>query len=448
MRRLRAGRGAVRAALAAVLLTVATACGGTGGGAEGQGDDPVSLLVFGDPEELAAYRTLLAAYERQAPGSEVRLVEASDRTDLIARVSTSLAAGSPPDLFLVNYRFYGQFAATGALEPLEERARASRRLDLDGFYPQALDAFRWQGRLHCLPQNVSSLVVYYNRALFARYGVPEPRDGWTWAEFAATASALTRDAAGRQAGGLESETASAVATYGVGVEPSIIRLAPLVWSNGGRLVDDDARPTRLALGTPEAKEALRALFSLRAPAGVAPTDVEVEAEADEARFANGRLAMLLSSRRATTTLRAVEGLDWDVAPLPRLRDPVGVLHSDAYCMPRGSEAKDAAFRFLEYALSAKGQEILAGTGRTVPSLRAVAESPAFLDPQARPRRARVFLDAIPTVRRLPSISTWPEVEDATAGVLENGMYLGQPVDEVVRELDRVTRPILARGEAP
>ena len=32
----------------------------------------------------------------------------------------------------------------------------------------------------------------------------------------------------------------AASSYGLGVEPSIIRLAPFVWSNGGDIVDDSA----------------------------------------------------------------------------------------------------------------------------------------------------------------------------------------------------------------
>jgi len=82
----------------------------------------------------------------------------------------------------------------------------------------------------------------------------------------------------------------------------------------------------------------------------------------------------------------------------------------------------------------------------VPSLIEVSRSDAFLDPSQPPKRARVFLDAIPTIRRVPAISTWPEIEDAAEGILENGLYLGQPADEVARELDRVTRPLFERGE--
>ena len=157
------------------------------------------FLVFGDPEELAAYRALVDAYEKKEPTADVQLVEASDRTDLIARLSTSIAGGSPPDLFLMNYRFYGQFAAKGAIEAMDERLRATDTFEGSAFYPQALQAFRWRGEQLCLPQNVSSLVVYFNRDLFRRFRVPDPRAGWTWNELVAKAGLLTRDARGRVA---------------------------------------------------------------------------------------------------------------------------------------------------------------------------------------------------------------------------------------------------------
>ena len=434
----------------AVLLAAAAVAVAACGGSDEAGSGAVSFLVFGDPPELQAYRTLIASFEREQPDVDVQLVEASDREDLLARLSTSFAGGTPPDLFLVNYRFYGQFASKGVLEPLEERAETSDAIDLDGFYPQALDAFRWDGELTCLPQNVSSLVVYYNRDLFREYAVPEPRKGWTWQQFVETAQRLTRDESGARVQGKDPDLAQGapvpkVAVYGVGVEPTIIRIAPFVWSIGAGLTDDPDRPTRFTLDSHQAELALAEFFALRTLYGVVPTDAEVEAEDDESRFANGRLAMLLSSRRSTPTFRESAQFDWDIAPLPVHRAPAGILHSDAYCMTTASEAKDAAWRFVEFALGAEGQRIVARTGRTVPSLRGVAESPAFLDPSEKPRSSQVFLDAIPTIRRVPTISTWPEIEDVAEGILENGMYLGRPVEEVVADLDKATRPIFARA---
>jgi multiple sugar transport system substrate-binding protein len=420
--------------LVVLVLALGASCGGSdSNSAKGN----VDFLVFGDPEELQAYRNIISEYEKQNEGAQVRLIEASDRDDLIARLSTSFAGGSPPDLFLINYRFYGQFASKGVLEPIEQRVEGSDALELDEFYPQAVEAFRWNGELTCMPQNISSLVVYYNRDLFKKYGVPEPRKGWTWNELVDAASKLTKNTDGK--GRYE--------LYGLGIEPSIIRLAPLVWSNGGEIVDDQDAPTRLTLDSPEAQEAMQQMFDLRGTHGVIPTETDVESEDDEARFMNGRLAMLFSSRRSTPVFRTIKSFDWDVAPMPVVKEPAGILHSDAYCMTKASKNKDAAWSFMEFALGEEGQRIAAKTGRTVPSLKSVANSQAFLDPSAKPQNSRVFLDAIPNIRHVPTVSTWPEIEDAIGGELEQGLYEGVPPEEVAEKAIEATTPMFARAES-
>lgn len=396
----------------------------------------VSFLVFGDPSELRAFRTVVSEFRRVEPDVKVTLVEASDRDDLIARLSTSFAGRQPPDVFLINYRFFGQFAVRGVLEPIQGRLDGSDAFDEEDFYPKALDAFRIDGELVCLPQNISSLVVYYNRDLFREAGVEEPRPGWTWDEMVEKAIRLTRD---------EDEDGN-VDQYGLGVEPTLIRIAPFVWSNGGEVVDDDREPTRFALDTPAAQEAMRKFFELRQLHIVVPTEEEIESEDAESRFLNGRTAMLLSSRRATPTLRTITAFDWDVAALPRHREPAGILHSDAYCLTRASKDKDAAWRFMEFALGPEGQRITAASGRTVPSLIEVSRSDAFLDPDAKPASSRVFLDTIPYIRQVPSISTWPEIEDAAEVILEGGLYENVPSDVVSRQLDERTREMFARAE--
>ena len=418
------------------LVVVATTAAGCGGSGSGGGTGPVRFLVFGDPEELTAYRNVIAAYEEGNPDEDVRLIEASDRDDLIARLSTSFAGGTPPDLFLINYRFYGQFASKGVLEPVEERVEDSDEFELSDFYPQAIDAFRWNGELTCMPQNISSLVVYYNRDVFRQYGVAEPRTGWTWDELVETAAKLTKNTDGK--GRFE--------LYGLGVEPTIIRVAPFIWSNGGEVVDDEDAPKRLAFDSPQALEAMKLFFDLRQVHGVVPTETDVESEDDETRFANGRLAMVLSSRRSTPTFRTIESFDWEVAPLPTIGSPAGILHSDAYCMTEDSEHKESAWSFMEFALGPEGQRIAARTGRTVPSLKEVANSDAFLDPSAKPRSSRVFLDGIPTIRHVPTVSTWPEIEDAVEGYLEQGLYEGMEPEAVAQQAIEATTPIFARAQ--
>jgi multiple sugar transport system substrate-binding protein len=422
----------------AVLVAALAACGGDGGDSGGENvSGEVSFLVFGEPEELKAFRGVVDGFRKVEPDVTVKLIEASDRDDLLARLSTSFAGGRPPDLFLLNYRFYGQFAARDVLEPIEGRLQDSDAFEEEDFYPQAMDAFRFDGELICLPQNISSLVVYYNRDLFRQAKVPEPKPGWTWNDMVERAITLTRDTNGD----------GDIDQHGLGVEPSIIRIAPFVWSNGGDIVDDEAAPTRFTLDTPEATEAMDGFFALRREHLAIPSEQEVEAEDDETRFQNGREAMLLSSRRSTPAFRTITEFDWDVAPLPRHDEQAGILHSDAYCMTKASENKDAAWAFMEFALGPEGQRITARSGRTVPSLKAVARSNDFLDPSLKPANSEVFLDTIPAIRRVPTISTWPEIEDASGSILEQGLYRGMPAEEVAEQLVERTAPIFERAES-
>ena len=85
--------------------------------------------------------------------------------------------------------------------------------------------------------------------------------------------------------------------------------------------------------------------------------------------------------------------------LPGMDEPASVLHSDAYCMTAASQEKDAAWTFLEFALGPEGQRIAAESGRTVPSLRSVAESDAFLDPEVDPAHSEVFVEQLRTSGR-------------------------------------------------
>ena len=58
----------------------------------------------------------------------------------------------------------------------------------------------------------------------------------------------------------------------------------------------------------------------------------------------------------------------------------------------------------------------------------------------------MFLDTIANIRRVPNISTWPEIEDASEGILEGGLYESVPSRDVADQLDERTREMFARAE--
>jgi multiple sugar transport system substrate-binding protein len=100
---------------------------------------------------------------------------------------------------------------------------------------------------------------------------------------------------------------------------------------------------------------------------------------------------------------------------------------------------------MEFALGPEGAEIVAKSGRTVPSLKSVAESATFLDPTAKPASSQVWLDAIPAIRHVPAISTWPEIEDAVEPMLEEALYTGEGLQGLLREIRTVSDPLFAKA---
>ena len=397
--------------------------------------EPASIrfAFWGDPTEQTAYERVVSGFEATHPDIDVEIDYTPGQSDYQRKITTDFAADEPPDVFLINYRQFGQYAARGAIEPVAPYLASSETLSLENYAPIAMDAFDFRGRGQtCMPQNVSSLVVYYNVDLFTANDVPLPTAGWTWDEFVAAAEALTQDTDGD----------GRTEVYGVVVEPVMYRMAPFVWSAGGEIVDDPDNPTTLTLDTPEALEGLEKFISLGVSGhNVVPPEEEVAAEDDGARFMRGGAAMFLQSRREVPTLRTIEGFAWDVAPLPIINEAATVLHSDAFCMAARSENKDAVWALIEYAVGEEGQRILAETGRIVPVLESVAQSDVFLQgvpieskeataadatsstgDGLPPASSEVFLDNTSVMHRLPSISTWPEVEDAFNAEFDRSFY--------------------------
>ncbi|MCB9006520.1 MAG: sugar ABC transporter substrate-binding protein [Ardenticatenaceae bacterium] len=397
--------------------------------------ETVSFMISGDPAERQAYLNLVAAFEEAHPEITVEVTHIPSGSEYRSRLATEFAAGSPPDVTLMNYRRFSAFAANGLLEPLGPYLAQSDLIKAEDFYPITIDAFIWDGAITCIPQNISSLVVYYNQDMFDAASLPYPADDWTWDDFVKTAVALTQDFDGN----------GTIDQYGVGIETSLYRLAPFVWQNGAPIVNSEEFPTRLTITRPPAQAALQWFVDLRQVHGVVPNRVEEAAQDSESRFVAGTTAMFFDSRRGTPTYREIEEFVWDVAPLPRNQEVAGVLHSDAYCLSSTTENKDAAWTFIEFANSFEGQTIIAGSGRTVPSLISVAESDAFLNPDQLPSRSRVWLDTVDTLRLVPIISTWEEIEGTASEEIERAFYGDISVEEAAQLIDTRTEEYFQLG---
>ncbi|MFN2557498.1 MAG: extracellular solute-binding protein [Nitriliruptorales bacterium] len=409
--------------LLVVFLALTAACGGaTGSGATGDAHDLQGRIVVqaaGGESEIKAIEEVADAFETANPGVEVEVVGVAQQGDHMARLATAFAGGDPPDVFLLNYRRFGQFAAKGVIEPAD--LGDLKRVD---FYEAALEAFTFEGRTLCLPQNLSSTVVFFNPALFHAAGVALPTPGWSVVDLRRSAELLA-DA------GIEA----------IGFETSFRTVPPFMWAAGAEVVDSTDKPSVISLNTRTGRAVLTYLKDLL----VLGIDAnEAAADPPEERFARGELAMFLDSRRAVPKFRKSQGLQFDVVPLPTSKAAATLLASDAYCVSKVSNEKALALAFARFTVGPEGGRVLAATGRTVPSFKALAESPAFLAPDEQPPSSRVWLDVVPTLRRLPNVGPWNQAEEDASKVLEQFFADKLSLDDTVRKIEEESRETLTR----
>jgi len=379
-------------------------------------DTPQVLTVAaaGGDGEIRTLRAMADAFEVANPGTTVRLDTVPDAGELVAKLTVGFAAKSIPDVFVMNYRRLGGFAAKGLIEPVPPGAVA-------GLHPKPLQAFTFGGTLLCLPSNAASMVVYLNPTLFARAGVALPGSRWTWSDLLTTATSL-------RSKGIPA----------IGFHPSLIRLAPFVWSNGGELVDSIEAPTSVDLTSPQAREAIHFLLDLQKQG----LDATARAAQDpEDAFAAGKIAIYFDSRRAVPGFRKTDGLAFDVRPVPSNNKPVSVLHSDGYCVTTAAKNRSLAQAFASFAVTGPGAGVLARAGRTVPVKSSVAMGPDFLS--GDPKSSKVFLEQLADVRALPHAPKWNEAESAADELLEQLFALRITVDQAIADIEQATRTKLA-----
>ena len=87
----------------------------------------VSFAFAGDSAELAAYQTLIDAFEQAHPEITIQLRHSPSRQDFQQKLVTMFDGGQPPDVVLLNYRRFARFADDGDLQPVAPFSSSAKR---------------------------------------------------------------------------------------------------------------------------------------------------------------------------------------------------------------------------------------------------------------------------------------------------------------------------------
>lgn len=407
----------------------------------------IVLLHWGDAEEAAVVATLVASFERANP--DVRVKRINGGANYFAKLQTMVAAGDPPDVFFLNAYLLPKYVPAGVIRPLDDlferdASRGELGFEREDMFGEVLSGFRYDGErlgdgpLYGVPMSFTPMGFYYNRSLFEEAGVAPPSAGWTWDDFERKARAVAEATGARAAVDLRGAQLWRLMAWGEGSD--------IVTPGFERAVDDAAlgRATARLASWGDEPSAFRVF-------GAADQGVET----GTSLFQSGSASMQGPvGRWMVPTYRRITGFEWDWAPLPRSpregAEPRNMLYIAAWCVAAGSEHPEEAWRVAKHFATPEGQEINAGLGLALPTLRSVAAGPSFTDPGTAPASDEAFLRAVPGSAPM----LWPTQSRLTRDIqniafdafhLDKADPAGAP-GEVQRAIDRLARSRLATAE--
>jgi len=378
------------------------------------GGATIRFQFWGGSEEMEQFARIAQAFVERHPQVRVRL-SALPWGQYWAKLQTQAAGGIAPDVFRLYSGAAAEWYDRGVLLDLEPLARRDG-LDLSGFYPVALEACRWKGRLRALPSDLPIRVLIYNKDLFDRAGLsgeyPDPLRPMTWDRLVELGRKLTISRNGQ------------VVQFGLSLAPQADMI--LIHQAGGRLTDRSVDPTRAEAGAPEVEAGLRFYHDLQYRFRIAP-DVGAQQEmgfgGGETPLLSGRVAMGMAGPWTLKTY-AASGMRLGLAPLFQGAQRAQISTPNAHGVYAGSRHQEAAWAFVKFVAGVEGQRLVARLGVGVPALRGVAQSPDFAESAPGFANLRAFSDDLDFAEPL----------------------LMFPTPEILQGLDRVTGDLRLKPE--
>ncbi|GAB4460409.1 MAG: hypothetical protein OHK0029_24360 [Armatimonadaceae bacterium] len=376
---------------APTLLTAGTGCRPRENSYHGK--TVLRYMAWGNPEQIATEREIVAEFEKQNPDIRVHLfmVPGSAYTD---KLQLMLASRTAPDVLRADHYYFPALARKNYFLALDDFIAQEPEEFLEDIVPAAVEEGLWDGKLYGMNVLFGPMMIYFNKNLFDAEGLPDPytlhkAGKWNWETFVRTAQALTRRDSNDRAVQFGSNM------VGFPLYTSVI------WNHGGVILNEDR--TRFVMDQdPGAIAGMQEYANLRWKYRCAPTPADNALSAFT--FESGKIAMHWGwSGESPRFRKNIKSFAWDLAPTPS--GPVGsdtVIKGNQLCIYRESPHPEAAWRFVKFMTGPTAEMILGGQlRRSVPTRLSVQNDPRYHQTEQPPFHTDIFIESVRRGRTLP-----------------------------------------------
>jgi multiple sugar transport system substrate-binding protein len=364
-----------KAALAGAVIALvgaAAACSSSGGsstanvtsGSGTSGNLSISVQTFAGP----IIAPVLKAFEAKYPGIHVQeSIAASDAgTAYQTSLLTEKLAGDLPDIVNPQDVLSPTLSTDGITQSLSPYLAKGEPYSQNYWLPNILASYiptigAGKGQVFALPNEADAVVVYYNKTEFAKAGIPDPTDNWTWSQMIADAAKLKVMSGGTQVQWGLCDMPDWQAVYN-----------PLMKAFGVTSLSE----TTADLASPGALKAWQMLIEPTQDGDAVPYSTYLSSSSQcYTLFDSGQTSMFFGVRADMPSVRpaAAGKFNWDVAPMPFVQGASGPTRptgAGSIAWALSSQAKDIpnAMTFFKFLFSPQGQSIEEQAYGVVPAI--------------------------------------------------------------------------------
>ena len=263
---------------------------------------------------------------------------------------TRATAGMLPDAGALIEQSVASFAESGLLADVSSMFTDPNDMPLDSL------AFKDKnGNVIAYSMANEILVVFYNRDMFDKAGIPYPpvnvANAWTWDQFVDVAKKLTFDTSGRTPNDAGFDKNN-IKQYGAMVENLTWQLEVWALSNGSGFYNKAG--TEVTVDNPAAIEAIQKVADLYLVHNVAPFSPGLMDDGVQRSLIAGNVAMTTNGAwnvgTCLSTARDENGLNYGVAVLPYMKEKVTINTGGTRAVFKGPKV-EAAIEYVKWNTS-------------------------------------------------------------------------------------------------
>ena len=329
-----------------------TACGNKQESKSAEGKTTIRFASWDTADDVDAQQKMVDKFNEEHPDIQVVLEAYGSEFD--TKISASMGSGDAPDvMYMWNYPAYHD-----GLEPLDSYIEKEGEDYKKNFYSTLWNYNSYDGQIYGLPVGFTTHCVYYNKDLFEKAGVEEPKDGWTWEDLEEKAKKINE--------------ATGVKGFSFSMKPDPYDYEMYLWSNGTAYCDKEGKMEGY-INSDKALETYK-MFQDMAKDGYA---VATEKSGSD-EFESGQTAMFVYGAWAVKKYTEA-GVNFGLAKLPSFgtEKSASILSSSGVAIAKSSKNKEAAWEFVKYWTDDENNKSRIGT--EFPVLVSVVESEKILD---------------------------------------------------------------------